>query len=103
MTVCASGLGHSEGPYELDDGRVVYANSYASEIGAWDRDGKAGTYARSEGAERCMWPGSDGCVWIPPRSPMSAPGSLPLRSPPSIQKISPLQVDLVTGGGGVEL
>ncbi len=26
-------LGHPEGPYELDDGRVIYANTYASEIG----------------------------------------------------------------------
>jgi len=36
ITVCASGLGHPEGPYELDDGRVIFANSYASEIGVWD-------------------------------------------------------------------
>ena len=23
MTICTTGLGHPEGPYELDDGRVV--------------------------------------------------------------------------------
>ena len=41
--VRATGLGHPEGPYELDDGRVIYANTYASEIGFWDpKTGKAG-------------------------------------------------------------
>ena len=33
ITVCTGGLGHPEGPYELDDGRVIYANTYASAIG----------------------------------------------------------------------
>ena len=42
----ATGLGHPEGPYELDDGRVIYANTYASEIGVWDpKTGKQGRFA----------------------------------------------------------
>ena len=28
IKVCTEGLGHPEGPYELDDGRVIYANTY---------------------------------------------------------------------------
>ena len=45
-----TGLGHPEGPYELDDGRVIYANTYASEIGVWDpKTGKAGTFAKVGG------------------------------------------------------
>ena len=50
ITVCVAGLGHPEGPYELDDGRVIYANSYLSEIGVWDpKTGKAGTFAKVGG------------------------------------------------------
>jgi hypothetical protein len=33
ITVCADGLGRPEGPYELHEGRVIYANTYASAIG----------------------------------------------------------------------
>jgi hypothetical protein len=38
ISVCTTGLGHPEGSYELDDGRVIYANTYASAIGVWDGD-----------------------------------------------------------------
>ena len=37
----AEGLGHPEGPDVLPDGRVVFANTYASELGVWeDREGQ---------------------------------------------------------------
>ena len=36
MTVLAEGLGHPEGPYVLPDGRVVFANTYLSEIAVWE-------------------------------------------------------------------
>ena len=64
ITVCAAGLGHPEGPYELDDGRVIFANSYASEIGVWDpKTGKAGTYANVGGGPNACMLGTDGCVY----------------------------------------
>jgi gluconolactonase len=64
ITVCASGLGHPEGPYKLDDGRVIYANSYLGEIGVWDpKTGKAATYAKLGGAPNACMLGSDGCVY----------------------------------------
>ena len=64
ITVCATGLGHPEGPYELDDGRVIYANSYASEIGVWDpRTNNAGTYAKVGGGPNACMLGRDGCVY----------------------------------------
>ena len=46
ITVCATGLGHPEGPYELDDGRVIFANTYASEIGVWDPEDRQGRRLR---------------------------------------------------------
>ena len=64
ITVCTGGLGHPEGPYELDDGRVIYANTYLSEIGLWDpKTGKAGVYANVGGGPNACMLGSDGCVY----------------------------------------
>ena len=36
IEVVSEGLGHPEGPYALPDGRVIFANTYASEVGVWD-------------------------------------------------------------------
>jgi gluconolactonase len=64
MTVLAEGLGHPEGPYPLPDGRVVFANSYKSEIGVWDPKKKGfGTYAFTGGAPNACMLGSDGKVY----------------------------------------
>jgi gluconolactonase len=86
MTVCVTGLGHPEGPYELDDGRVIYANTYASEIGVWDpRTGKAGVYAFVGGGPNACMLGSDGAVYST-QTPNVGPWRAPVHRPPSIQK-----------------
>lgn len=64
IIVRASGLGHPEGPYELDDGRVIFANSYASEIGCWDPKTNAKTtYAFVGGGPNACMLGTDGAVY----------------------------------------
>ena len=89
ITVCVSGLGHPEGPYELDDGRVIYANSYVSEIGVWDpKTGKAGTFAKVGGGPNACMLGSDGCVYST-QTPNVGAWVAPIHRPPSIQKTSP--------------
>ncbi len=89
ITVCAAGLGHPEGPYELDDGRVIYANSYLSEIGVWDpKTGKAGTFAKVGGGPNACMLGSDGCVYST-QTPNVGAWVAPIHRPPSIQKTSP--------------
>ena len=89
IKVCTSGLGHPEGPYELDDGRVIYANTYASEIGVWDpKTGKAGTYAKVGGGPNACMLGSDGYVYST-QTPNVGAWKAPVHRPPSIQKTSP--------------
>lgn len=89
IKVCTSGLGHPEGPYELDDGRVIYANTYASEIGVWDpKTGKAGTYAKVGGGPNACMLGTDGCVYST-QTPNVGAWVAPVHRPPSIQKTSP--------------
>ena len=89
LIVCTQGLGHPEGPYELDDGRVIYANTYASAIGVWDpRTGNAGTYAHVGGGPNACMLGSDGCVYST-QTPNVGNWVAPEHRPPSIQKTSP--------------
>ncbi len=64
IEVCVTGLGHPEGPFELDDGRVIYANTYVSEIGFCDpKTNKAGTFAKVGGGPNACVLGSDGYVY----------------------------------------
>ena len=89
MTVCTTGLGHPEGPYELDDGRVIYANTYASEIGVYDpKTGKSGTFAFVGGGPNACMLGTDGCVYST-QTPNVGAWVAPEHRPPSIQKTHP--------------
>jgi len=88
MTVRATGLGHPEGPYELDDGRVIFANTYASEIGFWDpRTDKQGQYALVGGGPNACMLGTDGAIYST-QTPNVGAWVAPVHRPPSIQKTS---------------
>lgn len=88
ITVLAEGLGHPEGPDVLPDGRVVFANTYASEIGVWDPKRGKGTYAFTGGGPNAAVLGSDGWVYST-QCPTVGKWVAPERRPPSIQRSSP--------------
>lgn len=89
MTIVSEGLGHPEGPYELDDGRVVFANTYASEISVYDpKTGRTGAYAHVGGGPNACMLGSDGYVYST-QTPTVGAWSAPEYRPPSIQRSSP--------------
>jgi gluconolactonase len=91
MQVLAEGLGHPEGPDVLPDGRVVFANTYKSEIGVWDPKketspgGRAGTYAFTGGGPNACMLGTDGYVYVT-QCPTVGKWIAPERRPPSIQR-----------------
>jgi gluconolactonase len=88
IKVCTTGLGHPEGPYELDDGRVIYANSYAESIGVWDpKTNKAGVYAAVGGGPNACMLGSDGAVYSTQYATIGG-WKAKAQRPPSIQKTS---------------
>ena len=100
----ATGLGHPEGPYELDDGRVIYANTYASEIGVWDpATGGQGTFAFVGGGPNACMLGSDGAVYST-QTPTVGSWTASEYRPASIQKTSAAgKVEiLVTEADGVK-
>ena len=88
IEVLAEGLGHPEGPDVLPDGRVVFANTYASEVGVWDPSSGKGTYAHTGGGPNACMLGSDGYVYIT-QCPTVGAWAAPERRPPSIQRAAP--------------
>ncbi len=88
IEVVAEGLGHPEGPYGLPDGRVVFANTYASEVGVWQLGKGKGTYAHTGGGPNACMLGSDGFVYIT-QCPTVGAWVAPEMRPPSIQRADP--------------
>jgi gluconolactonase len=87
IKVLAEGLGHPEGPYPLPDGRVVFANTYKSEIGVWDPRRGTGQFAFMGGGPNACMLGSDGFVYCT-NTPTAGKWIAPERRPPSIQRAS---------------
>ncbi len=87
IEVVAEGLGHPEGPYVLPDGRVVVANTYASEITAWEAGKPLGVYAHTGGGPNACMLGSDGLLYVT-QCPTVGAWSAPEARPPSIQRAS---------------
>jgi gluconolactonase len=88
IEILCEGLGHPEGPYALTDGRVVFANTYASEIGVWEPDGATGSYAHTGGGPNACMLGSDGYMYIT-QCPTVGAWVAPESRPPSIQRAGP--------------
>ncbi len=103
MKVLAEGLGHPEGPYPLPDSRVVFANTYLSEIGVWDPNRGKGQYAFTGGGPNACMLGSDGFVYCT-NTPTAGKWVAPDKRPPSIQRASPDgKVEIVaTSADGVQ-
>jgi gluconolactonase len=87
QAVVAEGLGHPEGPYALPDGRVVFANTYASEVGLWDPAKGKGTYAHTGGGPNACMLGTDGNVYIT-NCPTVGAWVAPETVPPSIMRVA---------------
>jgi gluconolactonase len=104
MKVLAEGLGHPEGPYPLPDGRVVFANTYLSEIGVWDPNLGKERYAFTGGGPNACMLGSDGFVYCT-NTPTAGKWVAPEKRPPCIQRASPDgKVEIVaTSADGVQL
>jgi gluconolactonase len=88
VEVVAEGLGHPEGPDVLPDGRVVFANTYASEVGVWEPGKGTSTYAFTGGGPNACMLGTDGYVYVT-QCPTVGGWVAPEKRPPSIQRAAP--------------
>jgi gluconolactonase len=104
IEVVVEGLGHPEGPYVLPDGRVIFANTYASEIGVWEPGSGKSRYAYTGGGPNACMLGSDGFIYIT-QCPTVGAWIAPEARPPSIQRAAPdgrVEV-VVTEADGIKL
>jgi gluconolactonase len=88
ISVLAEGIGAPEGPCVLPDGRVVFTNTYKSEIVSWDEMHGVRRYAYTGGAPNACLLGSDGNIYIA-NCPTAGSWVAPDRLPACIQRASP--------------
>lgn len=82
------GLGWPEGPTALDDGRVVFVESYRSQLTYWDpASGSSHRYAYTAGSPNATVLGSDGCLYVCQNGGRVGPWRAKEMTAPSIQRI----------------
>ncbi len=105
IEVMAENLGHPEGPDMLEDGRVVFVNTYTSDVLVWEQGSGVSQYAYCGGGTNACVVGDDGSVYVTQNGGTVGAWKAKDQVPASIQKISPdLSVEeIVTEIEGVKL
>ncbi len=89
MEQLATGLAWPEGPTVLPDGRVIFVETYRSQIGYVGPGGEYGQYAYTKGGPNATALGSDGCVYVTQNGGVVGPWRAEEMLQPSIQRITP--------------
>jgi gluconolactonase len=88
VAVLAEGIGHAEGPCVLPDRRVVFTDTFRSQIVAWQEGQGVRRYAYTGGAPNSCLLGSDGHVYVA-NCPTAGRWVAPDRRPGCIQRAAP--------------
>lgn len=92
----AEGLAWPEGPAVLPDGRVVFVETYRSQLTVWTPGGGTERFAYTGGGPNAAILGSDGCLYVTQNGGVVGPWRAPDMRPPSIQRVTPDgEVDIV--------
>src|SRR5579875_2459178 len=105
MIRLADGLAWPEGPALLPDGRLVFVETYRSQVTAYAPAGGISRFASTGGGPNAAALGSDGAVYVTQNGGIVGPWRAEQMRPPSIQRIDPsgaVEV-LVTEVDGVRL
>lgn len=89
VEILIDGLACPEGPDQLPDGRIVFVETFARRVSAWDARGGLRTYAEVDGAPNACLVGSDGAVYVAQNGVTAGPWRSPAPVAPSIQRIWP--------------
>jgi gluconolactonase len=87
-SVLVDGLASPEGPDVLDDGTVVFVETFRCRVSAWSPDGGLRSYADVGGAPNACMVGLDG-VYVAQNGATAGPWRSPQPVAPSIQRIAP--------------
>jgi gluconolactonase len=85
----ATELAWPEGPTVLPDGRVIFVETYRSQIGYWAPGGEYGRFAYTAGGPNATALGSDGHIYVCQNGGVVGPWRAEEMRPPSIQRITP--------------
>jgi gluconolactonase len=89
VTQLATGLAWPEGPTALPDGRVVFVETYRSQVSYWAPGGETGVFAATGGGPNATALGSDGAVYLCQNGGVVGPWRASEMREPSIQRILP--------------
>lgn len=87
IELVASGLGWPEGPTVLSDGRIVFVESYCSQLTAVGADRKASRFAYVAGAPNSCVLGAEGEVYVCQNGGTVGPFRAKEMTTPSIQRV----------------
>ena len=82
-----SGLGWPEGPSVLPDGRVVFVESYRSQLSVWAPGAGVQQYAYTAGAPNSCVLGGDGAMYVCQNGGTIGPWHAAAMTTPSIQRV----------------
>jgi gluconolactonase len=88
-TRIADGLGWPEGPALLPDGRVIFVETYRSQVSVWARGREVEPYAVVGGGPNAVILGGDGALYVTQNGGVVGPWRAADQRPPSIQRVSP--------------
>ena len=84
--IVARGLGFTEGPVVLPDGRVAFCDQFASSLYVYDGS-RVTLFARTGGSPNGATLGSDGCLYVAQNGGVVASWRAAQAIPPSIQRV----------------
>ena len=89
IEVMGEGLGHPEGPDMLPDGRVVFVETYTSDVKVWEEGRGISVYGYCGGGTNACIVGSDGDVYVTQNGGTVGAWRAADMVTPSIQRIRP--------------
>jgi len=89
ITKLAGGLGWPEGPSPLPDGRIIFVETYRSQVSVWQPGREVTRYAYVGGGPNAVLAASDGCCYVTQNGGVIGPWRATEKRPPSIQRITP--------------
>ena len=88
-TLLADGLGWPEGPSLLADGRIIFVETYRSQVSVWEEGRGVSCFAYVGGGPNAVLAASDGCCYVTQNGGVIGPWRAKDQRPPSIQRITP--------------
>lgn len=104
ITLLAEPLGHPEGPDVLENGDIVFVETWTGKVLVYGQGRGVATYGVTDGGPNACTVGSDGLVYVTQNGGIWNKWTADKRSPPGIQRIYPdgKVETLITSVDGIE-